>query len=83
MTGAMTALRAMPERGFQSYDFEAGREELKRRRRAPAGSEGPIVTPSASCFGAGCPAHVRAAAARRGLDLRVAHVLELVAERLA
>jgi L-lactate dehydrogenase complex protein LldF len=34
MTGAMTALRAMRERGFQSYDFDAGREELKRRRRA-------------------------------------------------
>jgi Fe-S oxidoreductase len=31
----------------------------------------------------GCLAHIRAAAARRGLDLRVAHVLELVAERLA
>jgi iron-sulfur cluster protein len=31
----------------------------------------------------GCLAHVRAAAARRGLGLRVAHVLELVAERLA
>jgi Fe-S oxidoreductase len=30
----------------------------------------------------GCLAHVRAAARRRGLDLRVAHVLELVAERL-
>jgi Fe-S oxidoreductase len=31
----------------------------------------------------GCLSHIRAAAARRGLDLRVAHVLELVAERLA
>jgi Fe-S oxidoreductase len=31
----------------------------------------------------GCLAHIRAAAARRKLDLRVAHVLELVAERLA
>jgi L-lactate dehydrogenase complex protein LldF len=34
MTGAMTALRTMRERGFQSYDFEAGREELKQRRQA-------------------------------------------------
>jgi iron-sulfur cluster protein len=34
LTGAMTALRTMRERGFESYDFEAGREELKRRRRA-------------------------------------------------
>jgi L-lactate dehydrogenase complex protein LldF len=34
MTGAMTALRTMRERSFQSYDFAAGREELKRRRRA-------------------------------------------------
>ena len=32
MTGAMTGLRGMRERGFQSYDFENGREELKRRR---------------------------------------------------
>ncbi|HXM54572.1 MAG TPA: (Fe-S)-binding protein, partial [Candidatus Dormibacteraeota bacterium] len=31
----------------------------------------------------GCLTHIRAAAARRGLDLRVAHALELVAERLA
>jgi Fe-S oxidoreductase len=31
----------------------------------------------------GCLMHVRGAAGRRGLDLRVAHVLELVAERLA
>ena len=31
----------------------------------------------------GCLMHVRAAARRRGLPLRVAHVLELVAERLA
>jgi Fe-S oxidoreductase len=31
----------------------------------------------------GCLAHIRAAASRRRLDLRVAHVLELVAERLA
>jgi Fe-S oxidoreductase len=30
----------------------------------------------------GCLLHVRTAARRRGLDLRVAHVLELVAERL-
>jgi len=29
----MTSLRAVRERGFQSYDFETGREELKRRRR--------------------------------------------------
>ena len=34
MTGAMTALRAMRDRGFQSYDFATGREELKRRRQA-------------------------------------------------
>jgi len=34
LTGALTALRAHRERGFQSLDFEAGREELKRRRRA-------------------------------------------------
>ena len=34
LTGAMTGLRAMRERAFQSYDFETGREELKRRRRA-------------------------------------------------
>ena len=33
LTEAMTGLRLMRERGFQSYDFEAGREELKRRRR--------------------------------------------------
>jgi len=31
----------------------------------------------------GCLMHIRDAARRRGLDLRVAHVLELVAERLA
>jgi Fe-S oxidoreductase len=31
----------------------------------------------------GCLLHLRAAARRRGLDLRVAHLLELVAERLA
>lgn len=31
----------------------------------------------------GCLMHIRAGASRRGLDLRVAHVLELVAERLA
>jgi iron-sulfur cluster protein len=31
----------------------------------------------------GCLLHIRGAAAKRGLDLRVAHVLELVAERLA
>ncbi len=31
----------------------------------------------------GCLMHIAAAARRRGLDLRVAHVLELVAERLA
>src|SRR5262252_10211082 len=34
MTGAMTALRTMRERGFQSHDFAAGRDELKRRRQA-------------------------------------------------
>jgi L-lactate dehydrogenase complex protein LldF len=34
MTGAMTALRAMRERAFESYDFETGREELRRRRTA-------------------------------------------------
>jgi L-lactate dehydrogenase complex protein LldF len=33
LTDAMTGLRGMRARGFQSYDFEAGREELKRRRR--------------------------------------------------
>src|SRR5262249_48371358 len=33
LTEAMTSLRAVRERGFQSYDFETGREELKRRRR--------------------------------------------------
>jgi Fe-S oxidoreductase len=31
----------------------------------------------------GCLIHIAAAARRRGIDLRVAHVLELVAERLA
>jgi L-lactate dehydrogenase complex protein LldF len=31
----------------------------------------------------GCLMHIREAARRRGLDLRIAHVLELVAERLA
>jgi Fe-S oxidoreductase len=31
----------------------------------------------------GCLMHIRAGAARRGLPLRVAHILELVAERLA
>jgi Fe-S oxidoreductase len=31
----------------------------------------------------GCLMHIRAGAARRGLPLRIAHVLELVAERLA
>jgi len=31
----------------------------------------------------GCLMHIRDAARRRGLDLRVAHVMELVAERLA
>ena len=30
----MTSLRAVRERGFESYDFETGREELKRRRQA-------------------------------------------------
>jgi iron-sulfur cluster protein len=34
LTGAMTALREMRSRGFQSYDFDAGRAELKRRRQA-------------------------------------------------
>jgi L-lactate dehydrogenase complex protein LldF len=33
LTEAMTGLRVMRERGFQSYDFETGRQELKRRRR--------------------------------------------------
>ena len=33
LTEAMTSLRAVRARGFQSYDFESGREELKRRRR--------------------------------------------------
>src|SRR5262249_60601389 len=33
LTEAMTSLRAVRERGFQSYDFEAGREDLKRRRQ--------------------------------------------------
>jgi Fe-S oxidoreductase len=31
----------------------------------------------------GCLLHIAAAARRRGQELRVAHVLELVAERLA
>jgi Fe-S oxidoreductase len=31
----------------------------------------------------GCLMQIRAGARRRGLDLRIAHVLELVAERLA
>src|SRR5262249_47981668 len=31
----------------------------------------------------GCLMHIRAGARRRGLELRIAHVLELVAERLA
>jgi len=31
----------------------------------------------------GCLVHIRAGARRRGFELRVAHVLELVAERLA
>jgi iron-sulfur cluster protein len=34
LTGAMTGLRTMRERAFQSYDFETGREELRRRRQA-------------------------------------------------
>jgi L-lactate dehydrogenase complex protein LldF len=34
LTEAMTSLRVMRERGFQSYDFETGREDLRRRRRA-------------------------------------------------
>src|SRR5262249_62189309 len=29
----MTSLRAVRARGFQSYDFEAGRGDLKRRRQ--------------------------------------------------
>ena len=33
LTEAMTSLRAVRARGFESYDFESGREELKRRRR--------------------------------------------------
>jgi len=37
LTEAMTSLRAMRERGFQSYDFATGREELKRRRQANLG----------------------------------------------
>ena len=34
LTQAMTGLREMRRRGFESYDFERGREDLKRRRRA-------------------------------------------------
>ena len=34
LTEAMTSLRAVRARGFESYDFEAGREDLKRRRQA-------------------------------------------------
>jgi len=33
LTEAMTSLRAVRAGGFQSYDFEAGREDLKRRRQ--------------------------------------------------
>src|SRR5262247_416194 len=33
LTEAMTSLRAVRARGFESYDFEAGRKELKRRRQ--------------------------------------------------
>jgi L-lactate dehydrogenase complex protein LldF len=33
LTEAMTSLRERRERAFESYDFETGREELKRRRR--------------------------------------------------
>ncbi|HKA12260.1 MAG TPA: LUD domain-containing protein [Candidatus Dormibacteraeota bacterium] len=33
LTEAMTSLRAVRARGFQSYDFEAGRGDLKRRRQ--------------------------------------------------
>ncbi len=34
MVAAMTGLRARREVGFGSWDFESGREDLKRRRRA-------------------------------------------------
>jgi L-lactate dehydrogenase complex protein LldF len=33
LTDAMTGLRGLRSRGFESYDFETGREDLKRRRR--------------------------------------------------
>ncbi|MGH7904913.1 MAG: LUD domain-containing protein, partial [Candidatus Dormibacteraceae bacterium] len=33
---AMTELREKRRRGFESFDFESGREDLKRRRRAAA-----------------------------------------------
>jgi L-lactate dehydrogenase complex protein LldF len=34
LTEAMTALREQRRKGFESQDFEAGRDELKRRRQA-------------------------------------------------
>ena len=34
MTAAMTGLRAKRQRAFESLDFETGRDELRRRRRA-------------------------------------------------
>jgi L-lactate dehydrogenase complex protein LldF len=34
LTEAMTGLRELRRKGFESQDFEAGREELKRRRHA-------------------------------------------------
>jgi L-lactate dehydrogenase complex protein LldF len=34
LTGAMTALRGVRERAFESYDFQAGRRDLKQRRQA-------------------------------------------------
>jgi iron-sulfur cluster protein len=37
LTEAMTGLREMRRKGFESQDFEAGREELKRRRQANLG----------------------------------------------
>src|SRR5262249_10810164 len=66
--------------GTFSLDWPEGADRMAPGERDAGAEAGCAIVASDN---PGCLAHVRAAAKRRGLDLRVAHVLELVAERLA
>ena len=66
--------------GTFSFDWPEVADRMVQWKLEAVARTGCVVVASDN---PGCLMHIRAGASRRGLDLRVAHVLELVAERLA